>query len=202
MFLDGTLSFDKHISHLRKVLYLQLRCFSQIRPYLSVAAAKKFAVAFILSRLDYCNALMAGLPDCKISKLQHIQNCAARLVLRKSKHDHATPLLRELHWLPIRARIDYKIAVLCYQCLNVDAMPTYLCDLLAPYAPARTLRSSGTSLLAQPRFSLCTFGNRAFSVYGPRTWNSLPLSLRQATTLASFKSGLKTHLFLKHFETQ
>ena len=83
----------------------------------------KFAVAFILSRLDYCNAVLAGIPDEKIAKLQRIQNSAAQLVLRKSNRDSATALLRTLHWLPVNARIKYKVATLCHQCIYNEEMP-------------------------------------------------------------------------------
>ena len=73
--------------------------------------------SFVLSRLDYCNATLADLPATHISRLQRIQNNAARLVLQKSKRQHVTPLLKQLHWLPIQTRIDYKLATLCFSTL-------------------------------------------------------------------------------------
>ena len=79
----------------------------------------------------------------------------------------ATSLLRTLHWLPVKAKIQYKIACLCFQCLSHDTMPPYLSDLLHPYQPPRTLRSLDTSLLSVPHFCLETFGRRSFSVFGP-----------------------------------
>ena len=91
----------------------------------------------------------------------------------------ATALLRTLHWLPVKARIQYKIARLCFQCIYENSMPPYISDLLHPYCPSRTLRSLDTSLLTVSRFSLKTFGKRSFSVFGPTVWNSLPLSLRK-----------------------
>ena len=110
--LDCTLSFDHHISNVCRGLYLQLRRLGQIRPYLSMDSAKTLAVALILPRFDYCNALLAGLPEDKIARLQRIQNSAARLVTYKSKRVSATALLLSLHWLPVKARIEYKIASL------------------------------------------------------------------------------------------
>ena len=114
--------------------------------------------SFVPTRLDYCNSLLAGLPDNKLNKLQRIQNHAARIVLCKPRHVSATSLLRTLHWLPVKARIQYKIACLCFQCLAHNTMPPYLSDLLHPYQPSRTLRSLDTSLLSGPRFCLETFG--------------------------------------------
>ena len=197
---DPTLSFEHHISHLCRGLYLQLRRLGQIRPYLSTDSAKTLAVALILSRIDYCNAMLAGLPDDKIARLQRIQNSAARLVMRKSKRVSATALLRSLHWLPVKARIDYKIASLCHQCLNNERLPSYLNGLISTYSPQRALRSADSSLLVVPRYSLQTCGMRAFSVYGPTVWNSLPLKLRKTVCYDTFQRNLKTHYFKIHLK--
>ena len=198
VFIDETLSMDVHIKHLCRILFCQLRRLGKIRPFLSTDAANKLAVSFVLTRLDYCNSLLAGLPDNKLNKLQRIQNHAARIVLRKPRHVSATSLLRTLHWLPVKARIQYKIACLCFQCLSHNSMPPYLSDRLHPYQPPRTLRSLDTSLLSVPRFCLETFGRRSFSVFGPTVWNSLPISLRKTLCFSTFKKKLKTHLFEKH----
>ena len=198
VFIDETLSMDVHIKHLCRILFCQLRRLSKIRPFLSTDAANKLAVSFVLTRLDYCNSLLAGLPDNKLNKLQRIQNHAARIVLRKLRHMSATSLLRTLHWLPVKARIQYKSACLCFQCLYHNTMPPYLSDFRHPYQPSRTLRSLDTYLLSVPRFCLETFGRRAFSVFGPTVWNSLPLSLRKTQCFSTFKKKLKTHLFEKH----
>ena len=178
-YLDETLSMDAHIKYLCRILFCQLRRIGKIRSFLSTDAANKLAVSLILSRLDCCNSLPAGLPDNKLNKLQRIQNHTARLVLRKSRHASATALLRTLHWLPMKARIQYKIACLCFQCICRNSMPPYISDLLYPYRPSRMLRSLDTSLLTVSRFSLETFGKRSFSVFGPTVWNSLQLTLRK-----------------------
>ena len=145
--------------------------------FLSTDAANKLAVCLILSRLDYCNSLLAGIPDNKLNKLQRIQNHTARLVLRKSMN--ATARLRTLHWLQVKAKIQYKIACLCFQCIYQNSMLPYISGLLHTYYPSMKLRSIDTSLLTVPRFSIETFGKRSFSVFGPTVWNSLPLSLRK-----------------------
>ena len=197
-YLDETLSMDAHIKYLCRILFCQLRRIGKIRSFLSTDAANKLAVSLILSRLDYCNSLLAGIPDKKLNKLQRIQNHAARLVLRKSRHARATALLRTLHWLPVKARIQYKIACLCFQCIYQNSTPPYISDLLHPYCPFTTLRSLDTSLLTVPRFSLKTVNKRSFSVFGPTVWNSLPLSLRKTQCFTTFKTKLKTHLFHIH----
>ena len=178
--------------------FLSVTQIRKIRPFFSTDAANKHTVSFVLTRLDYCNSLPAGLPDNKLNKLQRIQNHAARKLLRKPRHVSATSLLRTLHWLPVKARIQYKIACLCSQCLSHNTMPPYLSDLLHPYQTYRTLRSLDTSLLSVPRFCLETFGRRSFSVFGPTVWNSLPLSLRKTQCFSTFKKKLKTNLLEKH----
>ena len=130
----------------------------KIHSFLSADASNKLAVSLILSRLDYCNSLLAGIPDNKLNKLQRIQNHAARLFLRKSRHASTTALLRTLHWLPVKAGIQYKIACLCFQCIYQNSMPPYITDILHPYCSSRTLRSHDTSLLNFPGFSLEAFG--------------------------------------------
>ena len=150
---------DVHIKHLCRILFCQLRRLGKIHPFLSTDAANKL-VSFVLTRLDYCNSLLAGF------KLQRIQNHAARIVLRKPRHVSATSLLRTLHLLPVKARIQYKIACLCFQCLSHNTMPPYLSDLLHPYQPSRTLRSLDTSLLSVPRLS-GDLWQKIFLCFGP-----------------------------------
>ena len=176
-----------------KVLYFQLRRISKMHSFLTVDASNTFVTltaAFTPSHLDYCNSLLAGLPDHKLAKLQRIQNSAARLVLRKPWHESTTPFLKILHWQPVKARIEYKVCTLYYQCLNSVAVPSYLCELLQTYKPtrSRTLRSQDSSLLVVPQFSLNTYGKRLFSVYGPATWNSLPVHVRQSQCLVTLKT--------------
>ena len=105
-YLAEMLSMDAHTKYLCRILFCQLRRIGKIRSYLSTDAASKLAVSLILSRLDYCNSLLAGLPDNKLNKLQHIQNHAARLVLLNSRLASAAALLRTLHWLSVKARIQ------------------------------------------------------------------------------------------------
>ena len=105
-------------------------------------------------------------------------------------------MLRTLHWLPVKARIEYKITVLCYNTLH-SSMPPYLKDLLNSYVLERVLRSQDSKLLIVPKSNWKTFGDRAFTVTGPIIWNPLPLSLRTAGSVAIFKKHLKTFYFDK-----
>ena len=112
-----------------------------------------------------------------------------------------TPILKQLHWWPVKTRISYKIACLCFNAINYST-PAYLSDLLHLYSPSRSLRSSADICLLKHQFYKCkTKGDCAFSYSGPSVWNSLPLHIRNATTIDTFKSALKTHLFnLQEFD--
>ena len=103
-----------------------------------------------------------------------------------------------LHWLPVRYRIEYKVGLLVFKCLNSLA-PSYLSNLLRPYVPTRSLRSTGQGLLCVPKTRLSTFGDRAFASFAPRLWNDLPVYLRSCESLDKFKSAYRTYLFKKCF---
>ena len=197
VYLDSSLSMEQHINNLCKTLFFHLRRISKIRNFLTINAANKLVVSFILSRLDYCNSVLAGLSDKKMSKLQRIQNCAARMVLKKSRKDNATALLRSLHWLPVKARIEYKICSICYQILHSKTSPSYLKNSIKIYKPPRLLRTQHLNLLVVPRYKLNNYGKRSFSILGPKLWNSLPFSARVSPNICNFKTALKTHLFKK-----
>ena len=149
--------------------------------------------AFVTSKLDYCNSLLSGITDELLAKLQKIQNTAARIVTKTRKFEHITPVLKKLHWLPMRQRIQFKILLVTYKALN-DKAPSYIRDLLHPYEPTRSLRSSCKNLLSVPVTRLKTFGDRAFEKVAPKLWNGLPESIRLCKSVDSFKKQLKSHL--------
>ena len=198
VFFDQELSMKSHISSVCRTAYFHLRNVARTRKFITDDAAKSLVHAFITSRIDYCNSLLFGVPQSSLAKLQHVQNSAARLVMRKKKYDHITPTLVDLHWLPVAHRIKFKLLLLIFKSLH-GMSPGYICDLLQPYHPPRALRSADASLLQVPLTRLVTCGDRAFSVSGPKLWNSLPSNLRNSSNLFSFKSGLKTHLFKEAF---
>ena len=197
--MDSNLTMAYHISNLRKLCYLELRKISYIRKYITIEATNKLICSFVLSRLDYCNSLHAGITSTQVHKLQQIQNSAARLIMQVPKREHITPTLELLHWLPIKYRILYKIASLVYQCLYDPDFPSYLKEFVYLYKPQRTLRSANKNLLLKPRFKLKTFGTRTFSFQAAEIWNTLPDSILHSQSLSVFKNNLKTYFYNIHY---
>ena len=137
----------EHINFICKTAFLELRRISTIRHYLTDDATKTFVVSLVLSRIDYCNCLLAGLPQSLVGKLQRVQNSAARLVVRALPHVHIISILRHLHWLPVRARISYKTACLCFNVITSSTLLIFLTFyifilLLDLFAPVPTPASS------------------------------------------------------------
>lgn len=194
--LDSQLTMSAHVNSVCRSAYYQLR---QLRPVvrsLSADAARTIVQAFVSSRLDYCNSVMYGVADGLMQRLQAVQNAAARLVTGTRRRDHITPVLRQLHWLPVRQRVNFKLAVLVFKALHGLA-PCYLandCQLVTD-AGRRHLRSSEAATCVLQRTNT-RFGDRAFGASGPSVWNSLPTELRQSDlSLGQFRRALKTFLF-------
>ncbi|KAL8578691.1 hypothetical protein ACOMHN_045680 [Nucella lapillus] len=110
---DKDLSMHEQVKKICQLAYFEIRKISSVRHYLTTDATKTLVSSLVISRLDYCNSLLAGVTLDLLNKIQKVQNCAARLICRLSKRDHITPFLRN-HWLPISTRIDYKVACICF----------------------------------------------------------------------------------------
>lgn len=192
--MDKYLSMESHINKIVQSSYLHIRNIWHIRKYLTSYSCKILVHGSIISRLDYCNSLLHGLPKKQITRLQKVQNSAARLICRVRIREHITPVLIHLHWLPVNSRIIYKILLLTYKCLH-DSGPSYLKALLKSHRPSRTLRSIDKSLLAVPKSNHTRFSTRAFKHVAPNLWNGLPIAIKSVTSETNFKKQLKTHLF-------
>ena len=199
--IDKRLSMVQQISNVCRSCYIQLRDISQIRPYITQDYAAILVHSLVVSKLDGMNSILCGIPEYLIQRLQLVQNNAARLVTCTKKHDSIRHHLLHLHWLPVQYRIKYKILLLTYKSIHGQG-PSYIRDMLHPYVPCRTLRSSEQNLLIEPHMRLKTIGDRAFSASAPRLWNKLPESLRSCAALDTFKGLLKTHLFKEAVKSQ
>ena len=197
--IDEHITMNHHVSSVCQSASFALYNIGKLRPYLDKESAETLVHAFVSSRLDSCNSLLYGLPQTELDRLQRVQNAAARLITRVKGRVHMTPVLRQLHWLPIRKRIQFKILLLTFKAINGLA-PNYITDMLTIYSPVRNLRSStaNSPLLKPPSIraiKTVSYGNRAFSSAAPKLWNQLPSDIRAAKSVDHFKSMLKTHLF-------
>ena len=198
VFFDSKMNLEFHVKKVTQACFYHLRNISKIKSFLTPTDLEKIMHAFVSSRLDYCNGLYTTLSSSSLSKLQLVQNTAARILTNTSRRAHITPVLAALHWLPIKARIDFKIILTTFKALHGLA-PSYILDLLPPKENVRILRSSNKGLLKVPVTRRKTKGDRAFAVVAPTLWNALPLTLKNAESVDIFKSMLKTFLFRKHF---
>jgi len=192
--LDSQLSMSAQVAAVCRGGYYHLRQLRPLKRCMTVEAIKTLTHAFIGSRLDYCNALYCGITEGLLNRLQSVQNAAARLVTGVGRREHISPVLRQLHWLPVRQRVQFKLATLVYRSL-AGTVPAYLSDDCRLYVGTRSLRSadSRTCVVRRARNS---YGDRCFATAGPGLWNSLPQQLRQSDiSYNHFKTLLKTFLF-------
>ena len=189
--LDSSLSFSSQVKKVVKACFRTLRKLTRIRRFLTKDELKLLACALVLSQLDYCNALYYHLKSDTLRMLQSVQNTAARIVTKVNRFDHVscTPILKDLHWLKVKERIEYKILTVVHKCVNGNAPH----DISSTLVKSQCTRNN---LLIIPCYLTC-FGERSFAVAGPKLWNSLPLELRNVTDIVAFKKNLKTFLFKK-----
>jgi len=175
--IDSRLRFDCHAKDIARACSYHTRALRHVRSLLSDDLTQTVACSIVASRLDYSNAMLYGAPATTFDVLQRAQNNLARVVCQRGARTNAKPLLRSLHWLPVKQRVTYKMATLTFKVLS-SSMPTYLHDLIRPAVPVRPLRSSDAPLLSTAR-TRTEFARWAFSVAAPHTWNSLPSDIIQ-----------------------
>ena len=150
------------------------------------ATFKRLVIAFVISRIDYCNSIFKGISHEKIKRLQGIQNQTAELVKLAHTSDHVTPILKDLHWLPAQSRIDYKILTLVFRSTQDQKFPAYLKHIIEMYLPERSLRSKTKNLLKRQRPKLKTFGYRSFYFTTPERWNTLPKDILKSSSVLAY----------------
>ena len=202
--LDPNLDMNKHVSYVRKYCIGTLKSWKRITTFLSEDVRLLLVKQILLPKIDYNNALLAGLPNYVIQDLQYLINCALRFIYNVGYREHITPYIIKSHILPVRYRIEYKICLIVFNCLH-NVAPSYLQDLLTWNQPTRTnIHYSDIPRKTQDPYLLVIpvdFGNktryrwRTFSHYAPKCWNKLSYDIRSCNNKSSFKTKLKTHFF-------
>ena len=196
---DHRQSMNEQINSVTKSAYYHLRRISKIRHCLTHESCARAIHATVTSRLDLQNGLLLGQPRVRLRKLQIAQNNAARLLSQISKRDHITPVLAQLHWLPIEERIHYKVLCIIQQSFHVANAPSYLREMCKPFESNRPLRSSDDAFKLHIPRVYSSYGSRSVQYSGAILWNSLPLHLRSPQLPLTFKKKLKTFMFSAYF---
>ena len=193
---DDQLTMAAHISSVCRSCFFQLRQLCTIRRSLRTEATRALVQAFVSCRLDYCNSLLAGVADVHIRRLQLLQIAAARLVDGARRCDHISPVLAELHWLPIRQRITFKIAVLVWKCLHDKAL-RYLADVCIPVTSVEgrcQLHSATTGTLLLPGVQTST-GSGASQCLSPQLEQSTSFVTRPRTVAEHLQAPAEDSAF-------
>ena len=194
--IDSGLTLTTHVSILARTCFYQLQRIRQAKKNLDEDSVKTLVHALVLSRLDYCNSVLANLPEVTLAPLIRVQHSAARLIRNLRRQDSVSLVMMELHWLPLHHRITFKLCTLMHG-IHHGHCPKYMKEMVLPVStlPGRErLRSAATQNYDIRRVKL-KFGERAFAVAAPKAWNSLPDSLKQTNDTVKFRKDLKTYLF-------
>ena len=197
---DKNLSMHDQINNVKRKSIAGLISIARISNYIDRGSRIKLVHSLVLSHLDSCNSLYYGLPKTVLHPLQMIINSAARIIVRMPHYsrERITPVCIDLHFLPLKARIEYKLCLLVYKALNFN-QPRYLADLLSPFRTESVVELRSTGRLNEPFVSRSSLIERAFEFSAPRLYNSIPIEIRSQETLNCFKGKLKTYLFQKAY---
>ena len=190
--IDNNLSWSRQINATCSSCYNQLRKLNRIKQYLSIETRIVLVRTLILSRLDYCNSLLSGATKASLNKLQLVQNAAARFIGSVRKYESVNEILYSLHWIPIHRRIEYKSLMFAHQIMHQPSSLSYLTD---SFHINREANRKSTIYKFKPIISKTSKGEKRFSSYASKLWNSLPLNLREQTDKETYRSELKTYLF-------
>ena len=198
---DQTLSLVDQINKVKQKSISGLINISHISSFIDKNHRIQLVHSLVLSHIDFCNSLYYDLPNTTIHPLQMILNSAARLVVNLPRFSHAriTPICIKLHFLPVKARIEFKICLLVFKALKYG-QPSYVSDLLKPYEHASSVQLRSIGRLKEPSISSRVISERCFEYHAPRLFNKLPNDVKMQLTVPAFKRKLKTHIFQKAYD--
>ena len=189
---DSFLSLDNQLQKITSVSYLHLRKISSIRNKVSKPNLEALVHAFISSQLDYCNILYVNLPKKSLNRLQKLQNAAIRIIFNVRSRHPVSSFYAQLHWLNVEQRVIFKCLLLVFKTIHGQA-PNTMNNMIS-------VRNNDNLLLQDMYYNNSKLGKRAFIYYASRYWNILPLAIRRASTVAHFKTSLKSYLLMNFDE--
>ena len=192
--LHRNLTMTYQVSKIVRICTYKLRMVNIIRVKLSVHVAERVVNAMVTGNLDYCNSLLHGITAGPLGRLQKIQNTAARIILRRNRCSSATVMLPELHWLPIKKHVMYKLLLMVYKSQH-HMVYDYITVHLLDYTPSRLLRSSEYKQWVVIKTHI-HYGDISFQAAAAKQWNAAPLQLKSIQNCDSFKSKFKTYSFM------
>ncbi len=197
---DKNLTMHDHVSKVSSTCYFNIKRIASVRQNIDKEDTKTLVNSFVTSHLDYGNSLLYGINKKETNRLQLVQNAAARVIDKKLKYDHITQTRKDLHWLPVIARPEFKILTFTWKALH-NIAPKYLSNLLQERKQTiNNVRNNEKKLLAIPYRKRATkMGDRAFQNAAPKLWNKLPKPIQESETLNIFKKKLKTHYFRMYY---
>ena len=179
-YIDSTMSMDHQVEKVVSSCFLTIRLLARIKGFLTTEQLQLMVCSLVLSKIDNCNILYYGMSAENMAKLQRVQNSAARLACKVSISDriHSEDLFYKLHWLKVRERVAYKVLVIVHKCVYGKA----------PVNVKKLVRFSSNDRLKtlEVQAFKSSYGERAFSVCGPRLWNCIPTKLRMLDDLDNF----------------
>ena len=198
--IDSNQMMERQVNSVTSSMYYNIRRISKVKHQLTKEACTQAINTTVLSRLDYHNGLLLGATEKSVHKLQVAQNSAARLLTGTSRREHITPILKHLHWLPVRQRITFKVLTIIQKSLHSATAPQYMKDLCPVYQPGRTLRSSADQWGLKVSRSRNQYGARSLGTLGAQLWNELPANIRGPISQSVFRKHLKTVLFKQVYD--
>jgi len=176
VYIDADVTLSAHVTVVIKACFAALRQIRSVLHSMTRTTLLTLMHALVVTKVDYCSSVLAGISGQLLQRPQSVFNAAARLVFSARKSEHITSLLREVHWLKVLERIQCHLSVLAYRCI-ICTVPSYLAETLhltADIGSRRRLRSAFTSTLVIPSTRSITLGDRAFPLTAARAWNALP----------------------------
>ena len=192
---DQHMTMSEHVTQLCRSINWQIRNIYHFRHFIDFETCHHIVRSLVLSKLDYCNVLLNGLAKKDLKRLQKLQNKCARLICQIPRSDHITPSLAQLHWLIISDRIIYKTVLHVFKSLQGLSLLYIDSCLKIRFQPSSVTTCSSNHIFLEVPRSKKLAGERAFCVSVPKLWNSLPNTIKDASSLDTFKTQLKSHLY-------